>query len=194
MSVSHKDSAMDMDKIEQGVRLILEGIGEDPSREGLVDTPSRVARSMQEIYAGLDQTPDDLFEVKFDVDSHDLVVVKDIAFFSMCEHHLLPFFGVVHIGYIPGDSGKVCGLSKLARCVDVFARRPQIQERMTQDIAHAIEKGIGARGVVVIVEAEHMCMTMRGVSKMGSKTRTIKTLGSLNDPQAKAEAIVMLGL
>lgn len=192
--MSHKDSAMDMDKIEQGVRLILEGIGEDPSREGLVDTPSRVARSMQEIYAGLDQTPDDLFEVKFDVDSHDLVVVKDIAFFSMCEHHLLPFFGVVHIGYIPGDSGKVCGLSKLARCVDVFARRPQIQERMTQDIAHAIEKGIGARGVVVIVEAEHMCMTMRGVSKMGSKTRTIKTLGSLNDPQAKAEAIVMLGL
>ncbi len=190
--MSHNDNQMDKQKIEQGVRLILEGIGEDLTREGLVDTPARVARSMEEIFSGINRNPDELFEVTFDVDSHDIVVVKDIPFYSMCEHHLLPFFGNVHIGYIPSANGKVCGLSKLARCVEVYARRPQIQERMTQEIAQAIQDGIGAQGVIVVVEAEHLCMSMRGVSKPGAKTRTIKTLGSLNDRDARKEALSML--
>ena len=192
--MSQKNSQMDMDRIEQGVRLILEGIGEDLTREGLVDTPARVARSMQEIYSGINQSPNDLFEVTFDVDSHEMVVVKDIPFYSMCEHHLLPFYGMVHIGYIPSGNGRVCGLSKLARCVEVFARRPQIQERMTQQIAQAIETGIGAEGVIVVVEAEHMCMSMRGVSKPGSKTRTISALGSLSEKSAQRDALSFLSI
>ena len=192
--MSHNDNQMDKKKIEQGVRLILEGIGEDLTREGLVDTPERVARSMEEIFSGINQDPAELFKVTFDVDSHDIVVVKDIPFYSMCEHHLLPFFGTVHIGYIPSANGKVCGLSKLARCVEVYARRPQIQERMTQEIAQAIQDGIGAQGVIVVVEAEHLCMSMRGVSKAGAKTRTIKTLGSLNDKDARKEALSLLDI
>ena len=185
---------MDTNKIEQGVRLILEGIGEDTSRQGLVDTPARVARSMQEIFAGLNKDAKELFELTFDVDSHEMVVVKDIPFYSMCEHHLLPFFGHVHIGYIPGEEGKVCGLSKLARCVEVYARRPQIQERMTQQIAQAISDGVGAQGVIVVVEAEHLCMSMRGVSKMGSKTRTYHALGSLVDADKCQAAFSLLGI
>ncbi len=192
--MSHNDNQMDKKKIEQGVRLILEGIGEDLTREGLVDTPERVARSMEEIFSGINQDPTELFKVTFDVDSHDIVVVKDIPFYSMCEHHLLPFFGTVHIGYIPSANGKVCGLSKLARCVEVYARRPQIQERMTQEIVQAIQDGIGAQGVIVVVEAEHLCMSMRGVSKAGAKTRTIKTLGSLNDKDARKEALSLLDI
>ncbi len=186
---------MDTQKIEQGVRLILEGIGEDLEREGLVDTPARVGRSMQEIFAGLHKSPDELFEVTFDVDSREMVVVKDIPFYSMCEHHLLPFYGTAHIGYIPGQKGRVCGLSKLARCVEVFARRPQIQERMTKDIAEAIMKGVEAEGVIVVVEAEHMCMSMRGVSKPGSQTRTIYTVGTLkDDAQLRSEAYKLLNI
>ncbi len=192
--MSQVNNSMDKAKIEEGVRLILEGIGEDLSREGLLDTPSRVSRSMQELMGGLYQDPKELFEVTFDVDSHEMVVVKDIPFYSMCEHHLLPFYGKAHIGYIPGAQGKVCGLSKLARCVDVFARRPQIQERMTQQIAHAIEEGICAEGVIVVLEAEHMCMSMRGVSKMSAKTRTICTLGSLCDKEERREALSLLGI
>ncbi len=192
-TVSQANNNMDSHKIEQGVRLILEGIGEDLSREGLVDTPSRVARSMQEIFAGLHQSPDNLFNVTFNVDSHDMVVVKDIPFYSMCEHHLLPFYGHAHIGYIPSDTGKVCGLSKLARCVEVFARRPQIQERMTQQIAQAVQDGIDAKGVIVVVEAEHMCMSMRGVSVAGAQTRTIKTLGTLTEGAARRDALSFLG-
>ncbi len=184
---------MDNKKIEEGVRLILEGIGENPNREGLSDTPARVARSMNEIFAGLHQNPDDLFKTTFDVDTHDIVIVKDISFFSMCEHHLLPFYGLVHIGYIPNSDGRVCGLSKLARCVDIFAHRPQIQERMTQEIAESIQKGLQAQGVIVVVEAKHMCMSMRGVSKPNALTRTIKTLGSLNEVDARRDALELLG-
>ncbi len=167
---------VDKNKIEQAVKLLLEGIGEDTNREGLIDTPQRVARMYEEIFEGLDKDPQEHLKKTFTSASSDMVIEKDIPFYSTCEHHLLPFYGVVHIGYIP--KGKVVGLSKLARTVEVFARRPQIQEQMTGQIANAIMENLDPAGVIVVVEAEHMCMTMRGVKKPGSKTVTFCALGT----------------
>lgn len=181
-------------KIETAVRMILEAIGEDPDREGLVETPKRVARMYEEIFAGLDQNPDDFFSVIFSEEHEELVLVKDIPFFSTCEHHLVPFFGKAHIGYIP-RGGRVVGLSKLARAVEAVARRPQLQERITAEIADSINKKLDPHGVIVVIEAEHMCMTMRGVKKPGSKTITSAVRGVLaEDPTSRAEALSLIGL
>lgn len=167
---------MDSEKIKEGVRLILEGIGEDPEREGLLETPDRIARMCEEIFAGLGSDAAEHFEKKFTAIGNNMVLEKDITFFSVCEHHLLPFFGKAHVAYIPG--GKVAGLSKLARTVEVFARRPQIQENMTAQIADALEKYLDPAGVMVLIEAEHMCMSMRGVQKPGTKTVTTVVRGA----------------
>ena len=170
---------IDKNKIEEAVRLLLEGIGEDVNREGLKDTPERIARMYEEIYGGLDEDAKSHLSKTFTSTKADMVVEKDITFYSTCEHHLLPFFGVVHIAYIP--DGKVVGISKLARTVEVYARRPQIQEQMTGQIANAIMENLSPKGVMVMVEAEHMCMTMRGVKKPGSKTVTYTALGEFED-------------
>lgn len=169
---------MDREKIEAGVRLILEGVGEDPERPGLKDTPARVARMYEEVFAGLTQDPDEHFQKMFDEGHQEMVIVKDIPFYSMCEHHLVPFFGKAHVAYIPNASGQVCGISKLARLVDVYARRPQVQERLTAQIADTLIREINPTGALVVVEAEHMCMTMRGVKKPGSLTTTSAVRGN----------------
>ena len=161
---------IDRNKVEQAVRLLLEGMGEDPSREGLIDTPERVARMYEELYSGMDEHPGMYLEKTFRAENNDLIVEKDITFYSVCEHHLLPFYGKVHVAYVPDK--KVAGLSKLARTVEVFSRRLQIQEQLTAQIADALMDGLVPRGVMVMMEAEHMCMTMRGVQKPGSKTVT----------------------
>ena len=167
---------MDQKKIEEGVRLILEGIGENPEREGLLETPQRVARMCEEIYGGMTQDAREHLEKQFHVENNNMVVEKDISFYSTCEHHLLPFYGKAHVAYIP--SGTVAGLSKLARTVEVFARRPQLQEQMTAQIADAMEQYLHPKGVMVLIEAEHMCMTMRGVQKPGTKTVTTMVRGA----------------
>ena len=166
---------MDYDKIRAGVRLILEGIGEDITREGLLETPDRIARMCAEIYGGLYEDPAKHLQKQFTVANDDMVIEKDITFYSTCEHHLLPFYGKAHIGYVP--VGRVAGLSKLARPVDVFARRPQIQEKMTAQIAQALAENLKPKGVIVMLEAEHTCMTMRGIKKPGSRTVTLTALG-----------------
>lgn len=168
---------MDTRKIEEGVRLILEGVGEDPDREGLRETPARVARMYEEVFAGLAQDPAVHFEKTFDEHCNEMVLVRDISFYSMCEHHLVPFFGKAHIGYIPAADGRVCGLSKLARLVEVFAKRPQVQERLTGQIADTLVEQLHPQGVIVVLEAEHMCMSMRGVKKPGSRTVTSAVRG-----------------
>ncbi len=165
----------DREKIEEGVRLILEGIGEDLNREGLVDTPERVARMYEEIFGGLEMTAKEPLSKRFIAENNEMVLEKDIVFYSTCEHHLMPFFGKVHVAYIP--SGEVVGLSKIARTVEVFARRPQLQEQLTAQIADAINEELHPLGVMVMMEAEHTCMTMRGVKKPGSKTTTYVTRG-----------------
>lgn len=170
---------MDSEKIKEGVRLMLEGIGEDVSREGLLETPDRIARMCAEIYGGLYEDPSEHLKKQFTVERNDIVIEKDITFYSVCEHHLLPFYGKAHIGYLP--KGKVVGLSKLARTVDVFARRPQIQEKLTAQIAKALEESLDPQGVIVMLEAEHMCMTMRGIKKPGSKTVTLVASGVFQD-------------
>ncbi|MCS1350976.1 GTP cyclohydrolase I FolE [Mechercharimyces sp. CAU 1602] len=180
------------DKIEQAVRMILEAVGEDPDREGLLDTPKRVARMYEEVFAGLHQDPEEHFSVVFSEDHEELVLVKDIPFFSMCEHHLVPFFGKAHVGYIP-KGGRVTGLSKLARALEAVVRRPQLQERITADVADAIARKIEPHGVIVVIEAEHMCMTMRGVKKPGSKTVTSAVRGIFaEDAAARAEALSLI--
>lgn len=161
---------MDKEKIRAGARLILEGIGEDINREGLLETPDRVARMYEEVFSGLGQTAEEVLSKTFTVEDNDLVIEKDITFFSMCEHHLVPFYGKAHIAYIP--KGRVAGLSKLARCVELYGRKPQLQEKLTTEVADAIMKYLDAEGVMVVIEAEHMCMTMRGVKKPGTKTVT----------------------
>lgn len=166
---------MDREKIEAGVRLLLEGIGEDVNREGVQETPNRIARMYEEICAGMQSDASEHLQKTFTVENSEMVLEKDIVFYSTCEHHLMPFYGKAHIAYIP--DGKVVGLSKLARTVEVFARRLQIQEQMTGQIADAIMKHLQPKGVMVVVEAEHMCMTMRGVKKPGSKTTTLATRG-----------------
>lgn len=170
---------IDKNKIEEAVKLLLEGIGENVNREGLIETPNRVARMYEEIFGGLECDAKDYLIKTFESDMNDMVIEKDISFYSMCEHHLMPFFGVVHIAYIP--NGKVVGLSKLARTVEVFARRPQIQENMTVQIAEAVMDNLHAKGVMVMIEAEHLCMSMRGIKKPGSKTVTCSALGVFED-------------
>ena len=170
---------VDMEKIKTAVRMLLEGIGEDPDREGLIETPDRVARMLGEILGGLDESPGEHLSKQFPAPDSELVIEKDIVFYSICEHHLLPFFGKVHIAYIP--DGVVAGLSKLPRVVEVFARRPQIQEQMTVQIADAVESYLSPLGVIVMVEAEHTCMTMRGVKKPGVKTVTTAARGLFKD-------------
>lgn len=168
---------VDAKKIEEGVRLILEGIGEDPEREGLLETPARVARMYEEVFAGLTEDPARHFETTFDEHHEGMVLVRDIPFYSMCEHHLVPFFGKAHVAYIPAADGRVCGLSKLARLVEAFARRPQVQERLTTQIADTLIEQLDPQGVIVVMEAEHMCMSMRGVKKPGSHTVTSAVRG-----------------
>lgn len=170
---------MDHKKIEEGVRLLLEGIGEDPQREGLLETPQRVARMCAEIYAGLGQDAKEHLGKQFHVENNNMVLEKDIVFYSTCEHHLLPFYGRAHVAYIP--DGTVAGLSKLARTVEVYARRPQLQEQMTVQIADAMEEYLRPKGVMVMIEAEHMCMTMRGVQKPGAKTVTTVVRGAFSE-------------
>lgn len=184
---------MDTKKIERAVRDILEAIGEDPDREGLIDTPKRIAKMYQEIFGGLHQDPREHLKIFFEEESHDeLVLVKDIPFYSMCEHHLVPFFGVAHVGYLPKD-GKLTGLSKLARVVETLAKRPQLQERLTTSIAEVLVEQVDPNGVIVVIEAEHMCMTMRGVKKSGSKTITSAVRGVFNnDDKARAEAMALI--
>jgi GTP cyclohydrolase I len=158
--------------IRKATKEIIKAIGEDPTREGLAETPRRVAEMYSELFSGLGMDPTEELKVGYELGHREMVIVKDIPFYSMCEHHLLPFFGVVHIGYVPGESGRVVGISKLARVVEIIARRPQIQERMTTQIADAIGAGISPQGIAVVVQAEHMCMVMRGVNKPGSNIIT----------------------
>ncbi len=178
-AVAHGE--MDLPRIERAVREILAAIGEDPDRDGLRDTPARVARAYQEQFAGLRQRPEDVLTSVFDADQDEMVLVKDIEVYATCEHHLVPFVGVAHVGYIPNEKGQITGLSKLARLVDVYARRPQVQERMTSQIADALMQVLDPRGVIVVVEAEHLCMTMRGVRKPGAKTVTSALRGAFRD-------------
>jgi GTP cyclohydrolase I len=182
----------DEKRAENAVRELLLAIGEDPDREGLRDTPSRVARAYQEIFAGLRQRPEDVLTTTFDLGHDEMVLVKDIEVFSTCEHHLVPFRGVAHVGYIPSANGKITGLSKLARLVDVYARRPQVQERLTTQVADALMRILEPRGVIVVVECEHMCMTMRGVRKPGAKTITSAVRGQLRDPATRSEAMSLI--
>lgn len=170
---------VDKKKIMEGVQLILEGIGEDTKREGLMDTPDRIARMYEEIFAGMDQTAEEPLSKTFHVENSEMVIEKDITFYSVCEHHFMPFFGKAHVAYIP--DGKVVGISKLARTVEVYAKRPQIQERLTAQIADALMEYLKPKGAIVMIEAEHMCMTMRGVKKPGSKTVTFAARGVFED-------------
>lgn len=184
--------AVDQPRIEAAVREILLAIGEDPDREGLQETPARVARAYEEIFAGLSQEAGQVLGTTFDIDHSELVLVKDIPFYSTCEHHLVPFYGVAHIGYIPGEDGKVTGLSKLARLVDIYAKRPQVQERLTTQVVEALEEHLNPLGAIVVVQAEHMCMSMRGVRKPGSKTVTSAVRGALRDSATRAEAMSLI--
>ncbi|MDP9806639.1 GTP cyclohydrolase I [Trueperella bonasi] len=184
--------AYDAAGVERAVRELLVAIGEDPDRDGLLDTPSRVARSYAEIFGGLHENPAEHLDKVFDVGHQEMVLVRDIPLYSMCEHHLLPFHGIAHVGYIPADDGRVTGLSKLARLVEGYARRPQVQERLTSEVADAIADRLGASGVIVVVEAEHLCMSMRGVRKPGSKTVTSAVRGTMHDPATRAEAMSLI--
>ena len=181
---------MDKEKIQQAVLLFLEGIGEDPSREGLVDTPYRVARMCSELFSGIDADASGHLARQFTAVGSEMVVEKDITFYSVCEHHLLPFYGKAHIAYLPKD--KVVGLSKLARTVETYARRPQIQEQLTAQIADAIEQNLETKGVMVMIEAEHMCMTMRGVKKPGSKTVTTACRGAFAEDNVLQDKFLQL--
>jgi GTP cyclohydrolase I len=184
---------VDQPRIERAVREILLAVGEDPDRDGLLNTPSRVARMYAEQFAGLRQEPADVLTTLFDSEHDEIVLVRDIEMYSMCEHHLVPFFGKAHIGYIPNEKGKITGLSKLARLVDVYARRPQVQERMTSQIADALMHVLEPRGVLVVLEAEHLCMSMRGVRKPGAKTVTSAVRGIFREnARTRAEAMSLL--
>jgi len=184
--------AYDAPRAEAAIRELLLAVGEDPDREGLRDTPARVARAYQEIFAGLRQDPADVLSASFDIGHEEMVLVKDIEVYSTCEHHLVPFHGVAHVGYIPGPAGRVTGLSKLARLVDVYARRPQVQERLTGQVADALVAALQPRGVIVVVECEHLCMSMRGVRKPGSRTLTSAVRGQMRDPATRAEAMSLV--
>lgn len=174
------------------VRALLAALGEDPDRDGLLETPRRVARAYREAFSGMGQEPADVLQTFFEIGHSELVLVRDIEVYSTCEHHLLPFHGVAHVGYIPGKDGRVTGLSKLARLVDVYAKRPQVQERLTSQVADALMEQLGASGGIVVVECEHLCMSMRGVRKPGSRTVTSAVRGSLRDPTTRAEAMSLI--
>ena len=178
---------VDRPKIERAVRDILEAIGEDPERDGLKDTPARVARMYEEIFSGLREDPSEYLQVLFEADHDEMIMVRDIAMYSACEHHMLPWVGKAHVAYIPGDDGRVTGLSKLARLVDGYAKRPQVQERLTSQIADALDKSLQPKGVMVVVEAEHLCMTMRGIRKPGATTVTSAVRGQFRTSVATRE-------
>ena len=180
----------DQERAERAVRELLHAIGEDPDREGLQETPARVARALKENFEGLWKSPEEVLTTTFDIGHEELVIIRDIEVFSHCEHHLTPFHGVAHVGYIP--SGKITGLSKVARLVDLYARRPQVQERLTTQIADAMVKILHPLGVIVIVDCEHLCMSMRGVRKSQARTTTSAVRGALRDPATRAEAISLI--
>jgi len=180
---------IDLPRIEAAVRELLLAIGEDPQREGLTHTPKRVARACVEMFSGIGQQASDVLSTEFEIGHSELIMVRDIELYSTCEHHLVPFHGVAHVGYIPGHDGRVTGLSKLARLVDVYARRPQIQERLTTQIADTLVEQLKPQGVMVVIECEHLCMSMRGVRRPGARTITSAVRGQLRDPATRAEAM-----
>jgi GTP cyclohydrolase IA len=179
-------------RAERAIRELLIAIGENPEREGLKDTPARVARAYAELTSGLRLEPEDVLTTTFDIGHDEMVLVRDIELWSMCEHHLVPFTGVAHVGYIPAESGKITGLSKLARLVDLYAKRPQVQERLTTQIADSMMELLEARGVIVVVEAEHLCMTMRGVRKAGARTITSAVRGVMHNAATRSEAMALI--
>jgi GTP cyclohydrolase I len=184
-------SRIDSEKIQQGVRLVLEGIGQDPRRAGIAATPERVARMYQEVFGGVDADPDSLLATLPSEQHDEMVLIRDIPFYSICEHHLLPFIGKAHVAYLP--EGKICGLSKIARVIDVLSRRPQVQERLTSEIADVFDRVLQPRGVLVIIEAEHLCMTMRGIKKPGSITVTSVVRGIFRENEAtRKEALALI--
>jgi GTP cyclohydrolase IA len=183
---------VDQPRIAAAVREILLALGEDPDREGLIETPDRVARAYAEIFAGLRHSPAEVLSTTFDIGHDEMVIVRDIELWSMCEHHLVPFTGVAHIAYIPNREGRITGLSKLGRLVDVFAKRPQVQERLTTQVADSIVEVLEPRGAMVVIDAEHLCMTMRGVRKGGARTITSAVRGQLRDPATRAEAMALM--
>jgi len=182
----------DHDRAAAAIRELLAAVGEDPEREGLRDTPDRVARAYAEIFAGLRQAPEDVLTTTFDLGHDEIVLVTGIEVYSTCEHHLVPFHGVAHVGYIPSANGRITGLSKLARLVDVFAKRPQVQERLTTQVADSLVRILQPRGVIVVIECEHLCMSMRGVRKPGTRTTTSAVRGQLRDPATRAEAMSLI--
>ena len=188
-----RTDGVDLARVEKAVRELLVAIGEDPERSGLVRTPERVARAYAEMFAGLFVDPDEVLQTTFDEDHDELVLVKDIPLYSICEHHLVPWHGTAAVGYIPGEDGRITGLSKLARVVDLYAKRPQVQERLTSQVADAVMRRLEPQGVIVVVEAEHLCMAMRGVRKPGSTTTTSAVWGIFqSDPRSRAEALSLI--
>jgi GTP cyclohydrolase IA len=185
-------AAYDAERAERAVRELLIAVGENPDRDGLKETPARVARAYREMFAGLHQAPEEVLTTTFDLGHDEMVLVRDIELFSTCEHHLVPFHGVAHVGYIPSVDGRITGLSKLARLVDVYAKRPQVQERLTTQIADALVRILQPRGVIVVVECEHLCMSMRGIRKPGAKTVTSAVRGQLLAPASRAEAMSLI--
>jgi GTP cyclohydrolase I len=183
---------IDLERAAAAVRELLLAIGEDPDRDGLRETPDRVARSYAEIFRGLREEPDDVLSTTFDLGHDEMVLVKDIEVYSTCEHHLVPFHGVAHVGYIPSRDGRITGLSKIARLVDVYAKRPQVQERLTTQVADAMVRVLQPRGVIVVIECEHLCMSMRGVRKPGARTVTSAVRGGLREPATRAEVMSLI--
>lgn len=188
------DEPVDLARIEAAVREILIAVGEDPDRDGLLKTPSRVAKMYAEVFSGLREDPVHHLQVQFEADHDEMVMVRDIPFYSMCEHHLVPFVGRAHVAYVPGESGKITGLSKLARLVETFARRPQVQERLTSQVADKLMEVLEPRGALVVVEAEHLCMAMRGVQKPGALTITSAVRGIFLAEATRTEAMQLMGL
>ena len=188
------DQPVDIERIEAAVTEILEALGEDPQRDGLLRTPARVAKMYAEVFAGLREDPEHHLKVQFEAGHDEMVMVKDIPFYSMCEHHLLPFHGQAHVAYVPGEHGKITGLSKLARLVEAYARRPQVQERLTSQVADDLMQTLDPRGALVVIEAEHLCMSMRGVQKPGSLTLTSAVRGLFLSDATRAEAMQLLGI
>lgn len=182
----------DLARAEAAVRDLLIALGEDPDRPGLTDTPARVARSFAETFSGLQQDPRDVLTTTFAIEHDELIIVRDIEVYSVCEHHLVPFHGVAHVGYIPAADGRVTGLSKLARLVDVYAKRPQVQERLTSQVADALVEVLGVRGAIVVFECEHLCMSMRGIRKPGARTITSAVRGHLRHAATRSEAMSLL--
>jgi len=182
----------DHERAEAAVRELLAAVGEDPTRDGQLDTPARVARAYAEMFAGLRQSADEVLSTTFDLGHDEMVLVQDIEVYSTCEHHLVPFHGVAHVGYIPGIDGRITGLSKLARLVDVYAKRPQVQERLTTQVADALVRILEPRGVIVVIQCEHLCMSMRGIRKPGARTTTSAVRGQMREPATRAEAMSLI--